>query len=155
MLQRLRVAMLLVAMPKLGLSFQSLVQESVRANFNFHEVRQTCMNFLPTELVWILQNKAGVSANVEYSQGVWAQVPTQATCKHDNLVGHQRLDSAGGQDVCICLDKQLYAYKLGTQAPIVVNEGWIQFPVHRHLTTFTLIYSTYIYCRSTSSVRMC
>lgn len=113
------------------------------------------MNFLSTELVWILQNKARVSASVEYSQGVWAQVPTQATGKHDDLVGHQRLDSTGGQDICICLDKQLYAYKLGTQAPIVVNEGWIKFPVHRHLTMFTLIYSTYIYCRSTSSVRMC
>lgn len=76
----------LVATLKLGLSFQSLVQGSIGAEFNFHKVSQECLTFVPTKLVWALQSKDRVQGSVEYSQGVWAQVRTQAMCKHDNLV---------------------------------------------------------------------
>jgi len=89
MLQRLIVAMSmlsLVAKPTLGLSFWSQIQGSIREEFNFHKVSQACLNFLPTELVWALQNKDRLQGNVEYSQGVCAQIPTQTMCKCDNLI---------------------------------------------------------------------
>lgn len=78
-----------------------------------------------------------MQANVEYSQGDWAQIPTQAMCKHGNLVVN--LDAKAGIQLEVKTSTFIY-----TSRYIVVNEGWIQLPVCRHLTTFIIICPTWL-----------